>query len=98
MLQVCYRKNGHNEIDEPMFTQPLMYKKIRQMKTCLSKYADKLVAEKVITTQEFEVKQNHQNRTTRLSYQNLQNQPRESLNYRRKKHQFNKTIQTPPII
>jgi len=42
---VSYRRNGHNEIDEPMFTQPLMYRKIRSMKNVLDKYADKLIGE-----------------------------------------------------
>jgi len=42
---VSYRRNGHNEIDEPMFTQPLMYRKIRQTAPVLDKYADKLIKE-----------------------------------------------------
>uniref|UniRef100_A0A8C9V7M7 2-oxoglutarate dehydrogenase complex component E1 n=1 Tax=Scleropages formosus TaxID=113540 RepID=A0A8C9V7M7_SCLFO len=51
---VCYRRNGHNEMDEPMFTQPLMYKQIRKQKAVLQKYAEKLIAEGVVTRQEFE--------------------------------------------
>ncbi|XP_050306620.1 2-oxoglutarate dehydrogenase complex component E1 isoform X4 [Anthonomus grandis grandis] len=49
---VCYRKFGHNELDEPMFTQPLMYRKIRSMKTCLDKYAEQLTSEGVVTDDE----------------------------------------------
>ena len=45
----CYRRFGHNEGDEPSFTQPLMYKKIRAHKTTLDIYAEKLVGEGLMT-------------------------------------------------
>ncbi|MGH1402814.1 MAG: 2-oxoglutarate dehydrogenase E1 component [Alphaproteobacteria bacterium] len=44
----CYRRYGHNEGDEPAFTQPLMYKKIAKQETARSKYAAQLVAEGVM--------------------------------------------------
>jgi 2-oxoglutarate dehydrogenase E1 component len=49
---VSYRRNGHNEIDEPMFTQPLMYRKIKNTPPALDIYANKLIAEGVVTTEE----------------------------------------------
>jgi 2-oxoglutarate dehydrogenase E1 component len=42
---VCYRRHGHNENDEPAFTQPLMYKSIRALKTTRALYAEHLAAE-----------------------------------------------------
>ncbi|MDF2118227.1 2-oxoglutarate dehydrogenase E1 component [Roseiarcaceae bacterium H3SJ34-1] len=45
----CYRRYGHNEGDEPGFTQPLMYKKIRDHQPILELYADRLIAEGVIS-------------------------------------------------
>ena len=45
----CYRRFGHNEGDEPAFTQPLMYKKIRQQPSTLEIYSKKLIAEGVVT-------------------------------------------------
>ncbi|KAM6965290.1 oxoglutarate (alpha-ketoglutarate) dehydrogenase a (lipoamide) isoform 2-T2 [Aplochiton taeniatus] len=51
---VCYRRMGHNEMDEPMFTQPLMYKQIKKQKGVLQKYAEKLIAEGAVTRQEYE--------------------------------------------
>ncbi|KYM89669.1 2-oxoglutarate dehydrogenase, mitochondrial [Atta colombica] len=46
---VGYRRNGHNEMDEPMLTQPLMYKRIRNHPNVLSIYSNKLLKEGVIT-------------------------------------------------
>ncbi len=50
----CYRRYGHNEGDEPGFTQPLMYKKIKSHRTTLEIYTEKLVSEGVIGPTETE--------------------------------------------
>lgn len=49
----CYRRHGHNELDQPIFTQPYMYKLIKNHETPLSIYAKRLIAEGVITEDEF---------------------------------------------
>lgn len=41
---LCYRRHGHNEADEPSFTQPLLYKTIKKHKDPRQIYVDKLVA------------------------------------------------------
>jgi len=52
---VSYRRNGHNEIDEPMFTQPLMYRKIKNTPPALDKYANSLITDGVVTPEEVKV-------------------------------------------
>ncbi|MBP7001226.1 2-oxoglutarate dehydrogenase E1 component [Amaricoccus sp.] len=50
----CYRRFGHNEGDEPMFTQPLMYTAIKQHKTTLQLYTERLIADGLIPEGEIE--------------------------------------------
>ena len=49
---ICYRRRGHNETDEPSSTQPLMYAAIKQHKSTRVLYAERLVAENVLTLEE----------------------------------------------
>ncbi len=51
---VCFRRFGHNEGDEPYFTQPLMYERIRQRPPLDQVYAEKLLDEKVVAPAEIE--------------------------------------------
>lgn len=50
----CYRRHGHNESDEPSFTQPLLYRKIKKHPLISKTLADKMIKEDSISTQEVE--------------------------------------------
>jgi len=63
---VCYRRHGHNEADEPSATQPIMYSKIRGHKTTRESYANRLVAQQLIsTTKASELQDNYRDRLDR---------------------------------
>ena len=49
---VCYRRHGHNEADEPAFTQPIMYRAIRDQKTTRTLYADRLAASGAVSAED----------------------------------------------
>lgn len=55
---ICYRRFGHNESDEPAFTQPLMYAAIKNHPSVVKIYADRLVAEGVLTAEKFQEMEN----------------------------------------
>ena len=54
----CYRRSGHNEADEPSFTQPLMYKAIKQQPTTVTIYGNRLTKENILNQEESKKLQN----------------------------------------
>lgn len=54
----CYRRFGHNESDQPYFTQPVMYQKIAKMPKTIDLYSQKLIGAGIITQQEFDLRRN----------------------------------------
>jgi 2-oxoglutarate dehydrogenase E1 component len=55
---ICYRRYGHNEGDDPTFTQPIMYRIINDMPPVRKKYQERLIAEGVLTAAEAEAIEN----------------------------------------
>lgn len=52
---VCYRRFGHNEADEPKFTQPKMYSVINKHPPVFKQYAKQLIEEGIVTEEEYQV-------------------------------------------
>ncbi len=65
----CYRRNGHNEGDEPMFTQPKMYSKISGQKRTLNIFADKLIKDGVMSQGEVDTLFNTVNTELETAYE-----------------------------
>jgi 2-oxoglutarate decarboxylase len=51
---ICYRRHGHNEADDPSYTQPIMYRKIREHKSVGTLYGETLVRERVVEQAEID--------------------------------------------
>jgi 2-oxoglutarate dehydrogenase E1 component len=69
---VCYRRHGHNENDEPAFTQPIMYKAIKAMKTTREIYAARLIAEGSVTAAQARSIYDSYNQTLEDAYKGAQ--------------------------
>ncbi len=69
---VCYRRHGHNETDEPAFTQPVMYRAIRDRRTTRTLYAEQLEREGVLKPGEAQATWDDFARTLENAYQGAQ--------------------------
>jgi len=70
---IGYRKYGHNELDQPMFTQPLMYKKIANMKSTYELYRDRLSKSGVLRPEIEEETRNQFLKSLKVAYENSKN-------------------------
>jgi len=65
---VGYRRNGHNEVDEPMFTQPIMYKVIRNTNSVYAKYTTNLIKENTIAMEKVKKEQDDYEKNCKEEY------------------------------
>ena len=68
-----YRRHGHNEGDEPAFSQPLMYQTISKHPTCLTIYTAQLVKEGVISAEDAKAKANSFKKVMQAAYEVIHN-------------------------
>ena len=66
----CYRKHGHNEADEPTFTQPFLYKKIKHHPAISNLFEQQLIRQKVFTPQQAEALKQKFQKTLADAFQN----------------------------
>ena len=69
---VCYRRHGHNETDEPAFTQPIMYRAIKAQKTTRTLYAERLAAERAVPAERAAALMDEFQATLEVAYQAAQ--------------------------
>lgn len=67
---VGYRRNGHNESDEPMFTQPIMYTKIKKQVPVMDQYSKKLLDEGIVNQDEIDDVKNKYEEILQNAYKN----------------------------
>ncbi len=76
----CYRRHGHNEADEPEYTQPVMYREIKAHTRPRELYAEKLIAEAKLTPAEFEkMKAEAKARFEEARHKALEDRPKHSI-------------------
>ena len=69
---VCYRRHGHNEGDEPAFTQPRLYSKIRSRPLLRQLYAEQLLTEGVLSTDEVKLEEEKRRADLNRAYESVQ--------------------------
>ena len=68
---IGYRRFGHNETDEPSYTQPLMYERIKEHEPVSALYTEKLIEEKVVTREEVDEKADHERKALKSDLDQL---------------------------
>ncbi len=69
---LCYRRHGHNEADEPSFTQPILYRKIREKSSVLTLYSEKLESEGIIAREVLDSMRLNMQKRLEAAYQESQ--------------------------